>query len=264
MSMDIELDFEKRYRLHREVIETLVLTVLMFLVIRLAVQNFQIDGTSMESTLHNSELVLVDKWTYHFHAPQRGDVVVFDAPPQPGTDYIKRIIAVPGDVITVNNGVPTVNGVTLKEFYVAPCHLGAYFSDQPVNHEVVPPNDYFVMGDNRIGSYDSRSWGFVPAKNIVGRAALVYWPLRQDNYGLLANASSVFAHVPNPTHTSATPSPLPFTLSFTSSSFATLFTTPTLSSHPHTHTVDMDSVFLLAMPALYVVCYRYRKKRNKH
>ena len=191
--MDAELNFEKRYRLLREVIETVVLTILMFLVIHSAVQNFNIDGHSMEPNLHNDELILVDKWTYLFHTPARGDIVVFVAPPNPTQDYVKRIIGEPGDVITINNGAPTVNGVTLKEYYVQPANMGATPGDNPVVKEVVPPNDYFVMGDNRAGSSDSRTWGFLPRKNIIGRAALVYWPLGQDNSGLLHNVSSVYA-----------------------------------------------------------------------
>src|SRR5437763_14950088 len=99
MCMNVELDFEKRYRLVREVIETIVLTILMFLVIRLAVQNFNIDGHSMEPRLHDKELILVDKWSYLFHAPARGDVVVFIGPPHHDQDYINRIIAVPVDEI---------------------------------------------------------------------------------------------------------------------------------------------------------------------
>src|SRR5947209_18208705 len=101
MCMNVELDFEKRYRLVREVIETVVLTVLMFLVIRLAVQNFNIEGMSMEPSLHDQELILVDKWSYLFHAPARGDVIVFIAPPEPSQHYIKRIIAIPDDTITI-------------------------------------------------------------------------------------------------------------------------------------------------------------------
>src|SRR5947209_3603908 len=101
--MNPELDFEKRYRLVREVIETIVLTLLMFLVIRFAVQNFNVDGPSMEPTLHNGELILVDKWTYLFRTPARGDVIVFVAPPHPDQDYVKRIIGIPGDRITIND-----------------------------------------------------------------------------------------------------------------------------------------------------------------
>src|SRR5947199_607862 len=122
--MNVELDFEKRYRLVREVIETIVLTILMFLVIRLAVQNFNIDGHSMEPSLHDKELILVDKWSYLFHAPARGDVIVFVAPPHPDQDYIKRIVAVPGDTITIRDTMVIVDGVTLKETYVDPRNQG--------------------------------------------------------------------------------------------------------------------------------------------
>lgn len=195
--MKSELDFEKRYRLLREIIETIVLTILMFLVIRFAVQNFNIEGTSMEPTLHNTELILVDKWTYLFHPPSRGDIIVFVAPPDPTQDYIKRIIAIPGDKITINNTTVIVDGVTLKETYVVPRNQGNPYAYKPIS-EVVPANDYFVMGDNRNGSYDSRAWGFVPRKNIIGRAAFVYWPLGQDNDGFLPNASAVFASVHQP------------------------------------------------------------------
>ncbi len=195
--MKSELDFEKRYRLLREIIETVVLTLLMFLVIRFAVQNFNIEGTSMEPTLHNTELILVDKWTYLFHPPSRGDIIVFVAPPDPTQDYIKRIIAIPGDKITINGTTVTVDGVTLKETYVAPINQGNPYAYKQISL-TVPANDYFVMGDNRRGSYDSRAWGYVPRKNIIGRAAFVYWPLGEDNDGFLPNASAVFASVHQP------------------------------------------------------------------
>src|SRR5947209_2173349 len=195
-SMNPQPDFEKRYRLVREVIETIVLTVLMFLVIRFAVQNFNIEGRSMEPSLHDQELILVDKWTYLFRLPARGDVIVFIAPPQPSQDYIKRVIALPGDVITIQNTTVIVDGVTLKETYVDPNNNhGNIVESKPVSKMVVPPNDYFVLGDNRDGSSDSRTWGFVPKQNIIGRAALVYWPLQQDNDGFLPNVSAVYAHI---------------------------------------------------------------------
>jgi signal peptidase I len=193
--MNPQHDFEKRYRLVREVIETIVLTVLMFLVIRFAVQNFNIEGHSMEPNLHDQELILVDKWTYLFRTPARGDVVVFIAPPQPSQDYIKRVIGIPGDVITIQNTKVIVDGVTLNETYVDPRNQGNTFEDKPITNMVVPPNDYFVLGDNRANSSDSRVWGFVPKQNIIGRAALVYWPLQQDNDGFLPNVSTVYANV---------------------------------------------------------------------
>lgn len=193
----------KRPHFLREVIETIVLTLLLFFIIHSAVQNFNVDGTSMEPTLHNGELILVNKWDYLFHSPARGDVIVFVAPPQPSEDYVKRIIALPGDVISINNGVPTVNGVTLSEFYVAPGDMGSTPYDRTYHNVIVPSNDYFVMGDNRVGSSDSRTWGFVPRGNIIGEAALVYWPLGQNNDGFLPNVSSVFASVPAHAQSSA-------------------------------------------------------------
>lgn len=193
--MNPEFDFEKRYRLLREIIETAVLTLLMFLIIRFAVQNFNVDGTSMEPNLHNTELILVDKWTYLFRTPVRGDVVVFVAPPNPSLDYVKRIIGVPGDMITIRDTTVIVDGVTLNETYVDPRNQGNLFAYKNITNQVVPDGDYFVLGDNRAVSSDSRDWGFVPRQNIIGRAAFVYWPLGQDNNGFLKNYSSVFANV---------------------------------------------------------------------
>jgi signal peptidase I len=196
--MNPEFDFEKRYRLLREIVETVVLTLLMFLVIRFAVQNFNVDGTSMEPNLHNTELILVDKWTYMFRAPTRGDVIVFVAPPHPDMDYVKRIIGVPGDVVTIRNTTVIVDGITLNETYVDPQNQGNPFSSKKITNLKVPDGDYFVLGDNRAVSSDSRDWGFVPKQNIIGRAAFVYWPLGQDNNGFLKNYSSVFANVHQP------------------------------------------------------------------
>ncbi|GAC1401351.1 MAG: hypothetical protein NVS4B12_08450 [Ktedonobacteraceae bacterium] len=233
--MDVELNFEKRYRLVREVIETAVLTLLMFLVIHAAVQNFNVDGHSMEPTLHDQELILVDKWSYLFHAPARGDVIVFVAPPAPSEDYVKRIIGVPGDVITINNGAPTVDGVTLHEYYVQPGRMGATPGDTAINKMTVPPDDFFVLGDNRVGSSDSRTWGFVPRKNIIGRAALVYWPFGQDNNGLLPNVSSVFTKVQQ----AHTVRPMTF------------------------NDIDTGEMVVVAMPGLLVIFSRYRKRTKR-
>lgn len=229
--MNIELDFEKRYRLVREVIETIVLTILMFLVIRLAVQNFNIEGMSMEPSLHDRELILVDKWTYLFHAPSRGDVIVFVAPPHPDQDYIKRIIALPGDTITIHDTTVIVDGVTLNETYVDPHRQGNVYAYKNISR-VIPPNYYFVLGDNRIGSSDSRDWGLLPSGNIIGRAALVYWPLGESNNGLLPNVSSVFQKVHQ---------------------------VGSVSDARHSEgTVDMDGMFLLLMPGLFVLFSRRR------
>ncbi|HTK07023.1 MAG TPA: signal peptidase I [Ktedonobacteraceae bacterium] len=193
--MHVEWNFEKRYRLVREIIETLILTVFVFLVINMAIQNYDVDGPSMEPRLHNQERIMVDKWSYLFHEPARSDIVVFIAPPDPQNFYVKRIIGVPGDRITIHDTTVIVDGVTLKETYVQPENQGNPGMLHPIENMLVPANDFFVLGDNRANSSDSRTWGFVPRKNIIGRAALVYWPLHQDNYGLLPDYSSVFARV---------------------------------------------------------------------
>jgi signal peptidase I len=189
----VEYNFEKRYRLIREIIETIVLTVLMFIIINLAVQNYDVSGPSMEPSLHNQERIMVDKVSYLFHPPARGDVIVFVAPPAPSENYVKRIIGIPGDVISINGTTVTVDGTTLNESYVDPIMQGN--PNPPITNEVIPDGKYFVMGDDRRNSSDSRVWGLVPRNNIIGRAALVYWPFGQDNSGFLPNVSSVFANV---------------------------------------------------------------------
>ncbi len=230
--MNVELNFEKRYRLVREVIETVVLTILMFLVIRLAVQNFNIEGMSMEPSLHDKELILVDKWTYLFHAPTRGDVVVFVAPPHADQDYIKRIIAIPGDTLTIRDTTVIVDGVTLNETYVDPRRQGNVYTYKNISNMVIPPNEYFVLGDNRVGSSDSRDWGLLPRNNIIGRAALVYWPLGEGNNGLLPNVSSVFDKVHQASEVPG--------------------------SQRYGYIVDMDGILLLFFPGLFICCSRWR------
>ncbi len=192
-TQSMQTQTKKKSYLVREVIETVVLTALLFLAINLAVQNYDVDGPSMEPSLHNQERIMVDKVSYLFHSPDRGDVVVFKAPPSPSEDYVKRIIAVPGDTITIIGTTVKVNGTTLNETYVDPADQGNGYA--PIVNRVVPAGDYFVMGDDRVDSYDSRAWGFVPRANIIGRAALVYWPLNEDNSGFLPNVSSVFSHI---------------------------------------------------------------------
>ena len=244
--MSSELDFEKRYRLVREVIETLVLTVLMFLIIRLAVQNFNVDGHSMEPNLHDQELILVDKWTYLFHAPARGDIVVFVAPPNPSLDYVKRVIGLPGDVITIKDTTVIVNGVTIPDPYVRPINQGNPFPS--FTNRVIPPNDYFVLGDNRNGSSDSRDWGCVPRANVIGRAALVYWPLGQDNNGLVPNVSADFSRIPAPSKTDSTD-----ICPISPNNHVSGMTAPVNT------TMDTNLLLLLVMPTVFVLSSARRR-----
>jgi len=149
----------------------------------------------METQLDNGDLSSVDECTYLAPPPERGYVRVIVAPPGPTLDYGQRSIAVPGVRITIHNRTAIGDGVTLNETYVDPINQGNLWADKTVENMPVPPNMYFVLGDDRVRSDDSRDWGFVPRKNIIGRAALVYWPLQQDNNGFLPNYSSVFANV---------------------------------------------------------------------
>jgi signal peptidase I len=172
----------------REIIETLALTFIIFVVIHFTVQNYMVDGTSMQPGLNNNQYVLVNKLAYLFHAPERGDVIVFHWPVDTNKDLIKRVIGVPGDVIVIDRTTVRVNGVLLTEPYInAPAN--------PVgNRWVVPPNDYFVMGDNRLVSDDSRDWGFVPKSYIIGKAVLIYWPL--NSWHFIDTYPSVYSSIP--------------------------------------------------------------------
>ena len=176
-------------RLLREILEVAVITLLLFVVVRAVVQNYRIEGPSMMPTLQNHQYILVDKLTYFFGSPHRGDVIVFEYPKDTSEDFVKRIVGVPGDTVQVAaNGVVSVNGVTINEPYVN--DLGNPYGPTIVT---LGPNQYFVLGDNRGDSSDSRAWGPVPRNDIIGRAELVYWPL--NNIHVLTDWSSVFGAI---------------------------------------------------------------------
>ena len=151
-------------------IETLILTLVIFLLIRFAVQNFRIEGYSMEPNFHDGQFLFVNKITYMIGKPERGDVIVFVPPNNSTKDYIKRVIGLPGDKIEIVNGQVFVNSVELNETY--PLNVASY--SMPT--VIVPPNEYFVLGDNRNFSSDSHSWGTVDASKIIGKAWVSYWP----------------------------------------------------------------------------------------
>src|SRR5579884_1177980 len=146
----------KRRTFVRELVETAILTLAIFLVVRVAVQNFKVEGLSMTPNLHNGEYILVNKIDYLLHAPQRGDIIVFRAVPagQPDRDFIKRVIGLPGDTVAVHNGSVYINGHRLAESYIGPAYRPQY-TWGPLK---VPKNDYFVLGDNRNDSEDSHLW----------------------------------------------------------------------------------------------------------
>lgn len=177
----------KHSHLAREIIETVALTLIIFLAIHFTVQNYLVDGNSMQPSLNNNQYVLVNKLAYLFHPPERGDVIVFHWPVDTNKDLIKRVIGIPGDVIVINSTTVQVDGVVLHEPYIAA-------PANPAGQNItVPPNEYFVMGDNRPASDDSRIWGFVPKDYIIGKAVLVYWPL--SNWQFINTYPSVFSAI---------------------------------------------------------------------
>ncbi len=176
---------ERARSLARELLETAVLTILIFLAIRLVVQNFRIEGSSMEPTLHAGQYLIVNKAVYWLHPPERGDIVVFEYPRAPNRDFIKRVIGLPGEEVEVRNGVVYINGKRLYEPYIsAP-------SNRSFGPRVVGPNEYFVLGDNRPNSSDSRTWGMLPREHIIGKAWISYWP--PETWGFVPNSGYSFA-----------------------------------------------------------------------
>lgn len=177
----------KRSHLAREIVETIVLTFLIFVVVHFAVQNYHVEGISMQPGLYSNEYVLVNKMAYLFHAPERGDVIVFHYPLDTTRDFIKRVIGIPGDTVITDSTRVWVDGVQLKEPYVS----------EPFNTAAgswtLRTDQYFVMGDNRPSSDDSRLWGVVPKDYIIGKAVLVYWPL--GKWELINTYSVVFAQI---------------------------------------------------------------------
>jgi signal peptidase I len=190
------------------ILELIVIVVfaigLALLIQAFVVKPYQIPSGSMEPTLKPGQRVLVDRLIYHFRDPHIGDIVVFHPPvgadgercgvqrdggepcPTPtaedtGTNFIKRIVAGPGDRLSVRHGHPVVNGVEAKEDFTMPCNDGNRCNlPKPIT---ISPDHYFMMGDNRGSSDDSRFWGPVPQSWIIGQAFLTYWP--PDRIGLL-------------------------------------------------------------------------------
>jgi len=163
----------------REILGIIFLAVVIFLLLQVAVQSFVVIGSSMEPSFHDEQRLIITKVAYFFREPEAGEVVVFRPPNNQRTDYIKRIIAVPGDVVEVKMGMVYVNDSPLDEPYI---------KDQPsytLGPQEIPENNYFVLGDNRNNSNDSHSGWTVPRENIVGKAWLSIWPPSQ--WGLVAS-----------------------------------------------------------------------------
>jgi signal peptidase I len=180
-----EKDGPSILRFFIDILETLVLSVLLFLGINAISARIRVDGSSMEPTLQSGEFVVVNRLAYKIGEPEISDVVVFHFPGEPGLEYIKRVVGLPGDSVRVTNGVVYVNDEALNEPYIAakPRYSGSWN---------VPEDHLFVLGDNRNNSSDSHNWGSVPMTNVIGEAFFIYWP--PGNWGRvspdgLANAA---------------------------------------------------------------------------
>lgn len=157
------------WRFLLDLLQTLALSVALFLGINAVTARVLVEGFSMRPTLDNGQYVLVNKIAYRSSLPEYGDIIVFHFPIDPDQDFIKRVIGLPGDEIEIGDGKVKVNGYSLSEPYIAAAPL--YTSQW-----TVPEGNLFVLGDNRNNSSDSHSWGPVPLENVVGKAILVYWP----------------------------------------------------------------------------------------
>ena len=153
-----------------EILGTLVLALVVFLVVQSAMESREVEGACMEPNLYTGQRVLVLKSAYWFGDPQRGDVIIFTSPADPDRTLIKRVIGLPGENISIIGGDVYIDGSPLAEPYTQG-NSHAY----PLT--AIPDDSYFVMGDNRERSTDSRNWGVLPRENIIGKAWLCYWPL---------------------------------------------------------------------------------------
>lgn len=182
--MDIKPYIRKAFKsiFNRENAEVIITAVVLALIIRtFVVQAFKIPTGSMKPTLIEGDRILVNKFIYRFTEPKRGDIVVFKYPEDTKKDFIKRLIAVEGETVRLRDGNIWVDGVLIEEpeeirqiyYYNKP--------DTPYGEEGmlirVPEDNFFVLGDNSASSRDSRYWGFVPKRYLVGKAFIIYWPL---------------------------------------------------------------------------------------
>jgi len=167
-----------------ELVEILFIAGALFLAVNTATARVRVESISMEPNLYEGEFVVVNRLAYRWGSPQRGDIIVFHFPNNPQKRYIKRIIGVEGDVVSVTDGQVFVNDLPLYEPYLAsaPSYVGEW---------VVGPGELFVLGDNRNNSNDSKNWGTLKMDAVVGKAIFIYWPLSNlgliPHYDLMAN-----------------------------------------------------------------------------
>jgi signal peptidase I len=167
-----------------DVLETILISVAIYVLINFLTARIRIESISMQPTLFENDFVLVNKLIYNLTDPARGDIIVFRNPQDPqGVPYIKRVIGLPGDQVEIEDDQVKVNGILIREPYIkdTPLYSGSW---------QVPVDALFVLGDNRNYSSDSHLWGMVPLQNVIGRAELIYLPV--THWGLL-HRSHAFA-----------------------------------------------------------------------
>jgi signal peptidase I len=199
----------------KELLETVIYILLVLVIVRSLVQNFKIEGSSMEPSLHSGQYILVNKLVYFnfdlnaplrllpgyeglpprvvypLRLPERGDVIVFEYPENISKDFIKRVIALPGETVEFSDGQVFINGHVLDEPYLEGgatfCSGGNACSEGPIT---VQPGHIFVMGDNRDNSSDSRQWDALPLERVIGQAWVLYYPV--DDWGVIPHPSYAF------------------------------------------------------------------------
>ena len=171
----------------REVLEVMGLAIVLYLIISFAVQAVHVEGLSMYATLDDNDYLIANKIDYRLHAPQRGDIIILRPPADNSKDFIKRVIALPGEKLLIRDSIVFINGHKLDEPYLpeAWIHLNNWTGTGGPEGTVMPPNQYFVMGDNRNRSQDSRIFGPIGRDRIDGRAWFRIWPINHfgDIYG---------------------------------------------------------------------------------
>jgi len=167
----------------RDIVETIVLVLIIYGLVSLGFLQFRVIQTSMEPNFHDGQRLVVNKLAYRLHPPERGDVIIFHPPTNPEKEYIKRVIGLPGEEVKIEKGQVFINGHPLKETYIA------YPDQRSWGPAIVGEDEYFVLGDNRPNSSDSRSWGVLPRKNIIGKAWLSFWP--PQKWGLVPHYTFV-------------------------------------------------------------------------
>ena len=190
-------------RVVRELLEAFLLALIVFFVIQGSVRNFRVEGRSMDPTIEHGQYLLVNKLVYFktdvqrlsriipfwkvdqpsgdfaIHPPERGEVIVFRSPPDRSRDFVKRVIGLPGDVVELRDGNVYINGELLDEPYLDPQDVSNTFPSGSTQKArwTIGEKEYFVLGDNRDNSNDSREFGPFPEEDVLGKVWFVYWPL---------------------------------------------------------------------------------------